>query len=318
MTRLKHKLMNLLLGASILAAASGAQSCAVMRAFSLENKDSRISADSLAAEFKPEGKLLEMEYECSVGGASRRRMIVYLPKSYNLPENASRRYPVLYLLHGARGNESSWCTNASITSIADELWDENLAAECIIVMPNMNQYDNDEQGETSMFKKPFESLFDMDGSTDSGFIHDVVEFTDRNFRTLASKQYRGIAGLSIGAMQALYISANFPDSFSEIGLFSPLYKNYITHSEHSDIYNNLVQKQKIQFQDPPRTYNIYIGNYDFFIDHMYWYRQYLYVNGFHYKFIRTGGGHDWRNWKSYIRMFMQEIFPDCNQASIGE
>lgn len=260
--------------------------------------------------YKPEGKIVSMEYECSAGGASHRRMLIYLPASYFKSEYKNKRFPVLYLLHGARGNESSWFTEGNATKIADSLWSEGRAADCILVMPNMNQYDNDAQGDSSIFKKPFSALFDEDGAACHAFIHDVVQLVDKNFRTKRDKKSRAIAGLSIGAMQSIYITATYPDVFDEIGLFSPLYKSYITHGEYSHIYDHLDAKQRIQFHNPPKIYHIYIGNYDFFVDHMYWYRQHLYINGFDYEFTRTGGGHDWKNWKRYLGMFMQEIFQD--------
>lgn len=310
MTRVKNSFLGTLALLCLAAVGFGAQSCAIIKAFSADGAESRIPAAKLENSYHPAGKIIEVDYDCSTGGASRRRMLVYLPKSYFTPENKDRRFPVLYLLHGARGNETSWYTEGTATVIADRLWEEGLAADCILVMPNMNQYSNDAQGEMSTFKKPFDALFGMDGAAVQGFVHDVVGTVDRTFRTKAEKKSRAIAGLSIGAMQSIYITANYPDVFDEIGLFSPLYKSYITHGQYSHVYDHLIEKQKIQFENAPSTYNIYIGTFDFFINHMYWFRQYLYVSGFQYKFIRTGGGHDWKNWKNYLTIFMQEIFPE--------
>ena len=56
--------------------------------------------------YKPQGILESVVVPTSVPGPSERRMFVYLPKSYS--NNPDKRYPVLYLLHGASGTELSW------------------------------------------------------------------------------------------------------------------------------------------------------------------------------------------------------------------
>ena len=52
------------------------------------------------------GNIQVVEYPCSEPALTKRRMVVYLPEDYD--KNATRRYPVLYLIHGARGNEVTW------------------------------------------------------------------------------------------------------------------------------------------------------------------------------------------------------------------
>ena len=56
-------------------------------------------------DYTPKGLVEEVQYPGSVPGPSFRRMIVYLPPDYY---RTGRHYPVLYLLHGARGYETSW------------------------------------------------------------------------------------------------------------------------------------------------------------------------------------------------------------------
>ena len=58
------------------------------------------------AEYLPQNLVEEQYYPCSVKGPSQRRMIVYLPADYY--ENKEQRYPVFYLLHGARGYDPLW------------------------------------------------------------------------------------------------------------------------------------------------------------------------------------------------------------------
>ena len=77
-------------------------SCGVVR---FRNAPSYHAGPAQKTGYAQEGIIEEVLYDCSVPGPTRRRMLVYLPKDYY--EN-QRRYPVFYLLHGARGYETSW------------------------------------------------------------------------------------------------------------------------------------------------------------------------------------------------------------------
>ena len=84
--------------------------------------------------YSPMGLVEELQYSGSVPGPTHRRMIVYLPPDYYRTE---RRFPVLYLLHGARGYETSWIRKGHVYQSTDSLWREGLAEPCIVVMPNV-------------------------------------------------------------------------------------------------------------------------------------------------------------------------------------
>lgn len=132
-------------------------------------------------------------------------MIVYLPEGY---DESGKRYPVVYMLHGARGYETSWILKGDILHITDSLVTGGLAEPAIIVMPNVNQYDTDADMDLSRRKSALESLFEIDGTVETAFLNDVVAFTDNHFRTIPDKRHRAIGGLSIGGLHSLYISAN--------------------------------------------------------------------------------------------------------------
>ena len=69
--------------------------------------------------YRPKGIVESRTYRSSVEGPSERRMIVYLPEDYYRENGKS--YPVIYLFHGARGNESSWVKDGNIFGMADSL-----------------------------------------------------------------------------------------------------------------------------------------------------------------------------------------------------
>lgn len=256
-------------------------------------------------EYSYQGILEECIYECSVQGPKERRMFVYLPQEYYL---CNERYPVFYLLHGARGNETSWINKGKLIENIDSLTSNGLMKKCIIVLPNTNQHEDDEDYGKSRIKGAVESFFENDGRVEYSFINDVVKKIDNTYRTIPEKNSRAIAGLSIGALQSLHISATHPDIFGYIGLFSPMVTPFVKHSEHSSFFKKLKKKQRIQFATPPELYWIMIGKTDFFYPRIRSYHKYLERNGYKHEYYVSSGGHQWYNWEDYSIMFMKRLW----------
>ena len=279
-------------------------SCGIQR-YLQRNADQRFQME--ANQHVPEGTLVEVSYPVSGPGLQTRRMMVYLPKEYG---QDGRRFPVVYLLHGARGNQGSWLVRGQIHRIADEVYASGIAEPAIIVMPNVNQYDDAEDAVNMRRKSAFEAMFEIDGTVESGFCEDVVRYVDSNFLTIPDKDHRAIAGLSIGGMQALYISANNPGAFGYIGLFSPLFGSHIKKSEFSGFYQDIEEKLDQQFADPPRLYLLAVGSGDVLylatrmICHMLDRKHYPYI------YLESSGGHNWGNWRHYLSTFLYAVFND--------
>lgn len=255
--------------------------------------------------YKPGGRVEEVNYRCSASGPTERRMMVYLPEGY---DDTDETYPVLYLLHGARGNERSWLEKSTFLESYEALLAEGKASPMIVVFPNMNDYKDEEDFADSRAKGAFESLFEIKGSVEKYFREDVVEFVDSRFRTIRSKNARAIAGLSIGALQSIWISADNPQMFDYVGLFSPMKTPVIHIGPDSDLYRHLPRKLKEQFTSPPALYSIMIGRWDFFSNHMRRYSIELSCRGFRHELIISGGGHSWKNWNNYLIDFLQSVF----------
>lgn len=260
---------------------------------------------TIGVEYSHEGILEECIYPCSVEGPSERRMLVYLPADYY---DTDRCYPVFYLLHGARGNETSWITKGHLLHNVDSITSCGLMEESIIVLPNTNQHDSDRDYRKSRIKGAVESFFENDGRVEYAFVNDVVAKVDSTYRTIPEKEGRAIGGLSIGAMQAIHISAAHPDEFGYVGLFSPLVHPPLKPSEHMGFYRKLKQKHKVQFATPPTLYWVMIGRTDIFYPSMQNYHRYLKRNGYRHEYLTTRGGHQWYNWEEYCNMFMQRMW----------
>ena len=183
------------------------------------------------------GKILAVEYPSSEPALTMRRMVVYLPEGYD--ENPDRRYPVLYLLHGARGNEVTWIERGDALMTLDSLRLEGAARDFILVLPNLNNYYSDKEYRNGHPINAVRAFWLIDGETEVYFMNDVVARVDSMFRTIPEKSSRAIAGMSTGALQALYMAANNPDSFDYVCLFSPYTRDSIFGLRHHEFYGGL-------------------------------------------------------------------------------
>lgn len=254
--------------------------------------------------YKPKGTLEEIFY-ITDDVPIRRRAMVYLPAGYH---ETGISYPVMYLLHGANGNEVSWITKGLILREIDKLVAKGEMEKAIIVFPNMNQYDNEEDFRKSRQKNVLESFFEPDGSAENGMVNILVPLIDSTYRTIPEKRKRAIAGMSMGGMEAIHISASYPEMFGYVGLFSPFVSPFVKKGTHSDFYKGIRRKLDVQFADPPQLYWIMTGRLDFFRPHTDSFSQYLLEKGYKHRYDVSKGGHEWYNWVEYCNRFMKEIF----------
>lgn len=279
-------------------------SCGVFKA---RNYPLYYAGDPVAPGYTPEGIVESHVYPCSVEGPSHRRMIVYLPEDYYRTEE---RYPVFYLLHGARGHETAWVRKSNVLMITDSLWRTGEAEKCIVVMPNVNQYNNDKDYDNSRYKDCFESIFEIDGAVESAFVRDVVGYVDSHFRTVPSKESRAVAGLSAGALQSLFLSANHPCEFGYVGLYSPMCGIIRKPGPYSSFYSRRDRKMAEQFAPghEPCGYYIYIGKADFFLPQATRFSLWMFKKGYDHLFFQSEGGHDWYNWNDYYCDMLGRVF----------
>ena len=262
------------------------------------------------SEYKPENIVEEVRYPGSVPGPSYRRMILYLPKDYY---NSNKRYPTFYLLHGAHGYETAWIRYGRVYQTADSLWREGKAVPCIIVMPNVNQYNDDEDYEGGRYKDAFESIMEVDGVVESAFRKDVVQFVDSLYRTVPEKDHRAVAGLSIGGWQSVFLAANNPDTFGYVGAFSPYTWGMSKPSPYRrKFYGRMYSKLRKQFQDPPKGYYLYAGSKDIMRPSTIRFHQILEKYNYPHQYHKFPGAHTWNGggWKEEFADMFQKVFKD--------
>ena len=123
---------------------------------------------------------------------------VYLPPDY---ESSNRNYPILYLLHGYSDDETGWIQFGEANTIADKGIANGDFSSCIIVMPDgkVSWYANSFDG-----KDPWEDMF----------VKEFIPFIEKEYRVRSKKEFRAIAGLSMGGYGALILSMRNTDLFS--------------------------------------------------------------------------------------------------------
>lgn len=137
---------------------------------------------------------------------------IYLPADY---ERSNRSYPVLYLLHGYTDDETGWTQFGEAHLIGDKLMQSGEVAPMIIVMPDggVSFYINSYDGKTN-----YEDFF----------IKEFIPHIEATYRARPTKQYRAVAGLSMGGYGTLIMATKHPDMFAAA---APLSSGVFTDEE---------------------------------------------------------------------------------------
>ena len=251
----------------------------------------------------PHGTVARRWYD-SPGLGMDRRLTIYTPPGY---EQSNDQFPVLYLLHGAGGDEEAWIALGRTAQIKDNLIAEGKAKPMIVVMPNGNVIQDAAPGEGNegMYKPAFMIPKTMDGTYEDSF-KDIIEFVESNYQVKADKAHRAIAGLSMGGYHTMHISRYYPNTFDYMGLFSAAIMP--REDATSNVYNDIDGTLKTQMDNGYKLYWIAIGKTDFLYDANKEYRAKLDAMGMPYEYVESEGGHIWRNWRVYLTQFVPQLF----------
>ena len=181
----------------------------------------------------PQGAVREHRYLSKLTGKWR-RAYVYTPPGY---DNRRTRYPVLYLQHGAGENERGWIQQGRAHIILDNLLAARKAKPMILVVdtgyavrPNAAPATNAPAG--PRFNAVISAFPDV-------MLQELIPSIDTNYRTLANRKSRAMAGLSMGSMQTLQIALGHLDTFSWIGAMSgPPRQNFDVKTAYGGVFVN--------------------------------------------------------------------------------
>ena len=165
------------------------------------------------------GKVETVEYDSKSVG-SKRKMLIYTPPGYS----KDTKYPVLYLLHGAGDDETGWTKKGSAAAILDNLLAAKKIVPMIVVMPNGFARRPASPGGTTAPVPPSNGpgarRFRDNSAFQDDLLKDVIPFVESHYAVRADREYRAVAGLSMGGGQALGIGLKHLDVFAWVGGFS--------------------------------------------------------------------------------------------------
>ncbi len=249
----------------------------------------------------PHGTIHQHWYD-SRSLSTLRSVFVYTPPGY---DKDTARYPVLYLLHGSGGTESSWTVDGLANVILDNLIADGRAKPMIVVMPFGHPESSMRPGNMPTFRARDIQAFADD------LIQDVVPLVERTYRAVRQSDRRAIAGLSMGGNQARQIGLSRLDMFSYVATFSGTV----------GVRGGAVSPQTIEetfsdaLADPFSTNNALrlfwsavgtdetnlLGQHRVF-------NSVLDRHGIRYEFVTIPGGHTWHVWRRNLRDFVPRLF----------
>jgi S-formylglutathione hydrolase FrmB len=146
-------------------------------------------------------------------GDPHRSVRVYLPPSYDTPAARTRRYPVVFLLHGWPGGEGNWAGEGHAGTTLDSMSASGAIPEVIAVMPSGS-------GDGLLGRSFYVDTYDGRARMEQYIVRDLVAWVDGNFRTRAQASDRALVGLSEGGGAAINLAFKHPDVFGACGSHS--------------------------------------------------------------------------------------------------
>lgn len=254
----------------------------------------------------PHGQVRSVNYYSAITKAWRRAM-VYTPAGYD--EETTKRYPVLYLQHGSGEDETGWATQGKMNFILDNLIAEKKATPMIVVMDRGYATDPTRPVATNTAgQRP-------GGMTGNVFpevlVNEIIPMTDKKFRTIAGREHRAMAGLSMGGFQTFQTTMTNTDKFAYIGGFSGA-AFLQPNAAITEMYNG-AWADSTAFNRKMKLVYLSIGTTEPE-------RMYTGVKNFHEALSKAGirhvyyespgTAHEWQTWRRSLRQFAGLIFKD--------
>ncbi len=287
----------------------------------------------------PHGQIVSFWYFAESTGETR-QAYVYLPPDYM--KDCDKRYPVLYLQHGMGEDRRAWANQGRTNFILDNLIAEGRARPMIVVMedggiaagmraprrpegtqgqrppqaqgqPGQGQPGQGQPGQGQrppMGQRPggpgqgpgIPSFWDGFGQV---IVKDLIPAIDANFRTLANKENRAMAGLSLGGTQTYQITQANLDKFSGIGIFSAPFGFPGVESG----YNGLLSKPA-EFAKQVKVFYISMGSKEGAGTGRSIHEELDKAGVKHVYFEAPGTAHEFQTWRKSLHGFAQLLFRD--------
>jgi len=257
-------------------------------------------SDFYAKKAVPHGRIEKVNYKAPDG--NEKRMHVYLPPDYDI--NPDTRYPVLYLNHGGGDDDSGWTLENKRQGgyahlILDNLIASRKAKPMIIVMPN-----------TRGLATANPPVPGTDDECSREYIRSIIPYIDSHYRTKAGREFRALAGLSMGGFVVLHTGLPHLDTFSELYIYSSGHISKETQAQFEENFKSLLSDPGTNnlFRVPlymaagETNIALYNGMKDLSLFNRYGLRNF---------WVLSDGGHEWANWRRYLYQTAQIMVPDC-------
>ena len=242
----------------------------------------------------PHGDVRIKKYYSKVTN-SWRQFYIYTPPGYDI--NTSKKYPVLYILHGGGEDERGWSTQGKTDLILDNLIAENKAEPMLVVMPDGNFGSGGLAGFNENVLRSFENELKQS----------LIPFVEKNYRAETDAKSRALAGLSMGGLQTLYAGIKNTNMFAYLGVFSsgwfanrpelanPQYdfmkaNATMINSNLKSLWISMGGKEDIAYNNC----KIMLSKFD--------------EMGIKYAYSEYPGGHTWPVWRNNLYNFAQLLF----------
>ena len=243
----------------------------------------------------PHGKV-EINWEKSKAIHGETRAIwIYTPPGY---AKSTRRYPVLYLLHGSNDTAAGWTMAGNANFILDNLLAANKAVPMIVVMPF---------GHATPFGVPAaQGAPSNDALFEDYMLQDVIPAVAAEYRVAPGSQNRAIAGLSMGGGQSLKIGLAHLDLFSAVASFS------------GAVPNDMETRFAALWKDPKGTnaklkvFWIGCGRQDSLFPRSQTLADMLEKDGIKHVFSPIDGVHNYTAWKKFLVAYAPLLFHDTH------
>ena len=209
---------------------------------------------------------------------------VYLPKGYD----KSKEYPVLYMLHGANGNNNDWLNDGKINANASTAASDGTAPEMIVICPDCggdNFYCDNYKGNDIKYMTYFFTEF--------------LPTVENLYAVKKDRASRAIGGLSMGGFGSLYYGLLHPEMFSYVYACSPA-----TSIDGAPNLYDLLSKADVS-KLPGIT--IEIGTEDFLFQSAGSFKQALDAKKVPNEYITRAGAHDWSFWAACTPKIMKKL-----------
>ena len=240
----------------------------------------------------PHGELTYSFYHSKTLNRTR-PLVIYTPPGYR---EGTQKYPVFYLVSGTTDTEETWFRAGRMNFILDNLIAQKKAVPMIVVMP----YGNMMMG---MPRPDTPEVADMYRKFGDELLTDVLPFVEANYRVVADREHRAIAGFSRGGGQSLFTAFSHPDKFAWIASYSAYLTPEVSLKHFPEFFS---QPQQTNAQ--LKLLWLGVGRDDFLYQQAVAFNNFVKERGLKHETLITDGGHTWMNARHYLSETLQLFF----------